>query len=87
MNNMNTKKAFNIAGINNQLEALAQFLHIDTDTAQHAIQVVDYCEGVYIFRVKRKLYKVSHSSVLSSGVRVFFNSSLWSIEEIEIMNS
>ena len=30
MNNVNTKKAFNIAGINNQLEALAQFLHIDT---------------------------------------------------------
>jgi len=87
---INGKKPFDIPAINNQLEALARYLSIDSNSDEELTKID--CLGVYggfgsevhHFRCEEMIYSVAAQSVgLDSCMLVWFNSSLWSVKKID----
>ncbi|MEH6454889.1 MAG: hypothetical protein V7749_01075 [Cocleimonas sp.] len=76
------KTAFDISPINNELEALAIHLGINTDIDSEvsSIEVIDFSNGIHRFKYAQKVYVVAHVSYgLPTDLTIDFNSCLWSI--------
>lgn len=80
---MATRTVFNIPTIDNQLEALARTLGINTDDDSQLAKIrrEGLSEGVHSFSFNGKKYRVAHNSLgINSDKTVEYNSSLWSVE-------
>tara|TARA_B100000809_G_C15026530_1_gene490353 strand:- start:137 stop:415 length:279 start_codon:yes stop_codon:yes gene_type:complete len=79
----NKRKAFNIPAINNQREALAKHLGVNSDIESDfaTIVVLDVSDGIHRFSHNDKTYLVTgQSSKLKSDAMVEFNSSFWAVK-------
>ena len=75
------KEKFNIPAINNQLEALAIHLGIDSDIEQElsTIEQVSISWNIHTYIHDNQTYDVSHSNYLPHWTYVQFNWNIWSV--------
>ncbi|MFT6906988.1 MAG: hypothetical protein ACJAS1_003662 [Oleiphilaceae bacterium] len=81
---MSAQRALNIPAINNELEALAVYLEINTgsDAELARFGKLNEIDGVHFYRVENIVYMVAHTSRLKADKTVFFNSSSWSVRKV-----